>query len=123
MRGLFKIFKRKKEEEDIDLEEEFGEDIDIGIEEGKEEEISFEEPEVEPISAETPKETRKVPPQPVYPQQRMLPQGITPQMDLSLLDQKIDMIRFDIQRLSQRIDFLIQRIDYLITLIQQRMYG
>lgn len=119
MRGIIKLFKKKKEEDEFDIEEEFGEDVDLGLEGEKTEEVSFEEQEIEPVPMEP---YARAPQHPAYPTQ---PPSYPPQqpIDLQLLDQKIDMIRFDIQRLSQRIDFLIQRIDYLITLIQQKIYG
>ncbi len=148
MKGVFKLFKKKKEEDEFDLGEDFGKDLDIGEEDlGLEdfdidlgEETSRKEKEVVKASASDLQFGTQSPPPQVIPQpsaqprysvepapptktQPIIQQPVQPSYELRLLDQKIDMIRFDLQRLSQKIDFLVQRIDYLITLLQQKLYG
>ncbi len=101
---MIRLFRKKKEEDEFDIEEEIGEDLGEEIEEIKREKIEI----TPPVERERKTEIGS------YEQQIG---------DLRIIEQKIDMLRFDMQRLSQRIDFLIQRIDYLITLIQQKLYG
>jgi len=104
------IFKKKKKKE-----EEFPEieDIDLNFESEFREELS--KPSVTPIKPleRKPKIERAV--------ELHTEKDIS--MDIAVLSNKIDMMRLDIQRLVQRIDYLTQRIDYLVSLIQQRLYG